>query len=298
DANCCDLVGLSFAVEPGIAWYVPVSDNREECLQVLNILKPIFENEEIEKIGQNLKFDILILSWYDIEVKGPLFDTMLAHYLLDADSRHNMDVLAENYLGYSCIPISKLIGPKGKKQGNMRDVPIEDIGAYACEDADITLQLKQAFLPLLDVPEALLLAREVEFPLIYVLAAMEREGVSLDVDVLGEVSKIITLEIAEHEKQIHEKAGVKFNIASPKQLGEVLFDKLQLDPKAKKTKTGQYQTGEDVLLALASKSDIVKDILNFRQLQKLKSTYVDALPQLLNVKSNRLHTSFNQAVAS
>ena len=298
DANCCDMVGLSFAVEVGKAWYVPVSENKEECLAVLNLFKPVFENENIEKIGQNLKYDILLLNWYDIEVKGPLFDTMLAHYLLDADSRHNMDVLAENYLGYSPISITNLIGPKGKKQRNMRDVAIEEVGPYACEDADITLQLKEVFLPLLDATGALSLARDVEFPLIYVLASMEREGVCLDVKVLGEISKIITLEITEHEKQIHEKAGVKFNIASPKQLGEVLFDKLKLDPKAKKTKTGQYQTGEDILLSLALKSDIVQDILNFRQLQKLKSTYVDALPQLLNVKSQRLHTCFNQAVAS
>lgn len=298
DANCCDMVGLSFAVEVGKAWYVPVAENKEACLAVLNLFKPVFENENIEKIGQNLKYDILLLNWYGIEVKGPLFDTMLAHYLLDADSRHNMDVLAENYLGYSPIAITKLIGPKGKKQGNMRDVAIEEVGPYACEDADITLQLKEVFLPLLEATGALSLARNVEFPLIYVLASMEREGVCLDVKVLGEISKIITLEIAEHEKQIHEKAGVKFNIASPKQLGEVLFDKLNLDPKAKKTKTGQYQTGEDILLSLALKSDIVQDILNFRQLQKLKSTYVDALPQLLNIKSQRLHTCFNQAVAS
>jgi len=298
DANCCDLVGLSFAVKPGEAWYVPLSDNREKCIEVLNLFKPVLENEEIEKVGQNIKYDILILSWYDIEIKGKLFDTMLAHYLIDADSRHNMDVLAENYLGYSTIPISKLIGPKGKKQGNMRDVAVEIAGPYACEDADITLQLKEAFLPLLNEINALSLAREVEFPLIYVLSTMEREGVSLDVNILKEISKIITIEIEEHERQIHEKAGVKFNIASPKQLGEVLFDKLQLDPKAKKTKTGQYQTGEDVLLALASKSDIVQDILSFRQLQKLKSTYVEALPQLINMNSDRLHTSFNQAVAS
>jgi DNA polymerase-1 len=298
DANCCDLVGLSFAVEVGKAWYVPLSENREECLNILNLFKPIYENEEIEKIGQNLKYDILILSWYDIEVKGKLFDTMLAHYLIDADSRHNMDVLAENYLGYSTIPISQLIGSKGKKQGNMRDVAIEEAGPYASEDADITLQLKEVFMPVLEEIGALSLANEVEFPLIYVLAAMEKEGVCLDVNVLKDISQIITLEIIEHEKQIYEKTGVKFNIASPKQLGEVLFDKLQLDPKAKKTKTGQYQTGEDVLLALASKSDIVQDILNFRQLQKLKSTYLDALPELLNVKSSRIHTSFNQAVAS
>ena len=298
DANCCDILGISFAVEPGKAWYVPFSQVNEECVATLNRFKSLFEDESIAKIGQNLKYDILLLSWYGIRVKGELFDTMLAHYLLDADSRHNMDVLAENYLGYSPIPITKLIGPKGKKQGNMRDIAIDVVTPYACEDADITLQLKKVFEPLLETTGSLRLAREVEFPLIYVLAAMEKEGVRIDVEVLSELSTKLTAEILDHERTIFEKAGVQFNFASPKQLGEVLFDKLQLDPKAKKTKTGQYQTGEDVLLALASKSDIVQDILNFRQLQKLKSTYVDALPQLLNEKSQRLHTCFNQAVAS
>jgi DNA polymerase-1 len=298
DANCCDILGISFAVEPGKAWYVPFSRINEECVATLHRFKPLLENEKIGKIGQNLKYDILLLSWYGIEVRGELFDTMLAHYLLDADSRHNMDVLAENYLGYSPIPITKLIGPKGKKQGNMGDVAVELVAPYACEDADITLQLKETFEPLLESTGSLRLAREVEFPLVYVLAAMEKEGVKIDVDVLEEISTKITAEIQEHERQIFRKAGVEFNISSPKQLGEVLFDKLQLDPKAKKTKTGQYQTGEDVLLALASKSDIVQDILSFRQLQKLKSTYVDALPQLLNERSQRLHTCFNQAVAS
>lgn len=298
DANCCDILGISFAVEPGKAWYVPFSQVNEECVATLNRFKSLFEDESIAKIGQNLKYDILLLSWYGIRVKGELFDTMLAHYLLDADSRHNMDVLAENYLGYSPIPITKLIGPKGKKQGNMRDIAIDVVTPYACEDADITLQLKKVFEPLLETTGSLRLAREVEFPLVYVLAAMEKEGVRIDVEVLSELSTKLTAEILDHERTIFEKAGVQFNIASPKQLGEVLFDKLQLDPKAKKTKTGQYQTGEDVLLALASKSDIVQDILNFRQLQKLKSTYVDALPQLLNEKSQRLHTCFNQAVAS
>lgn len=298
DANCCDILGISFAVEPGKAWYVPFSQVNEECVATLNRFKSLLEDENIAKIGQNLKYDILLLSWYGIRVKGELFDTMLAHYLLDADSRHNMDVLAENYLGYSPIPITKLIGPKGKKQGNMRDIAIDVVTPYACEDADITLQLKKVFEPLLETTGSLRLAREVEFPLIYVLAGMEKEGVRIDVEVLSELSTKLTAEILDHERTIFEKAGVQFNIASPKQLGEVLFDKLQLDPKAKKTKTGQYQTGEDVLLALASKSDIVQDILNFRQLQKLKSTYVDALPQLLNEKSQRLHTCFNQAVAS
>lgn len=297
DANCCDLIGLSFSVSPGSAWYIPLSLEREECLVILNKFKGILENPDITKIGQNLKYDILVLSWYGIKMCGPLFDTMLAHYLIDPDSRHNMDILAESYLGYSTIPISNLIGPKGKKQGNMKDVPVEIAGEYACEDADITLQLKEALLPLLDA-NTLLLANEMEFPLIYVLAEMEKEGVQLDVAVLEEISKAITIEIRQLEEEIHSKAGVQFNIASPKQLGEVLFVKLALDPKAKKTKTGQYQTNEDVLLRLAPKSDIVQDILNFRQLQKLKSTYVDALPQLINKKSGRIHTSFNQAVAA
>jgi len=297
NANCCDIIGLSFSILPGKAWYVPLSTNKDECLLVLNKFKEILENPEIGKVGQNLKYDILVLSWYGIQVRGSLFDTMLAHYLIDADSRHNMDILAENYLGYSTIPITNLIGPKGKKQGNMKDVSVDIVGEYACEDADITLQLKEALEPLLD-SQTLSLANEVEFPLVYVLAAMEKEGVQLDVEVLSDISKAITTEILQLEKQIHVKAGVEFNIASPKQLGEVLFVKLALDPKAKKTKTGQYQTNEDVLLRLAAKSDIVQDILNFRQLQKLKSTYVDALPQLINKKSRRVHTSFNQAVAA
>lgn len=297
DANNCDLIGLSFAWTVGEAWYIPLSRDRQECLSILNRFKDILENQQITKIGQNIKYDVLVLSWYGIQVQGSLFDTMLAHYLIDADSRHNMDILAENYLGYTTIPISDLIGPKGKKQLNMKDISVDLVGEYACEDADITLQLKEALLPLLD-SQTLLLANEVEFPLIYVLAAMEKEGIQLDVDVLSDISKEITLEIRQMEQLIHDKAGVHFNIASPKQLGEVLFDKLALDPKAKKTKTGQYQTGEDVLTRLAAKSDIVQDILNFRQLQKLKSTYVDALPLLINGRSGRVHTSFNQAVAS
>ena len=242
--------------------------------------------------------DILILARYQIHVKGELFDTMLAHYLIDPDSRHGMDVLAENYLGYSPIPISILIGPRGVKQGNMGDLSPEQICDYACEDADVTLQLAQVFEPLLVEAGVLELAKQVEFPLIYVLAEMERTGVRIDVPLLAGISKTLDEDIKTLEKSIHEKAGVRFNIASPKQLGEVLFDKLQLDPKAKKTKTGQYKTGEDVLTALAYKSDIVQDILEYRQLQKLKSTYVDALPELINPVTGRVHTSYNQAVAS
>ncbi len=298
DANVADLVGLSFAVEPGKAWYVPAPADWEGSAQLLAQFKSVFEEEAIEKVGQNIKFDILLLARYGIAVKGPLFDTMLAHYLLDPDTRHGMDVLAETYLGYTPVPITDLIGPRGKNQGNMQDVEIEAIKEYAAEDADITLQLKSIFEPLLDKAEASELARNVEFPLVHVLADMERNGVNIDVPVLRQLSATLEKDVADIERTIYDKAGVRFNIASPKQLGEVLFEKLRLDPKAKKTKTGQYKTGEDVLLALASKSDIVKDILEFRQLQKLKSTYVDALPILINPVTQRVHTSYNQAVAA
>lgn len=298
DANNCELVGLSFAVEKGKAWYVPAPENRQSCQDLVEKFRPIFENDSILKIGQNLKFDILVLSWYGIRVRGALFDTMLAHYLIDPETRHGMDVLAENYLGYTPVPITSLIGPKGKKQLNMRDISPAVVSDYAAEDADITLQLKAVFEPMLEQVEAKKLAEEVEFPLVYVLAEMEREGVKIDVEVLKGFSKAIQEDVIVLEKRIYEKAGVPFNIASPKQLGEVLFDRLQLDPKARKTKTGQYQTGEDVLVALANKSDIVQDILNYRQLQKLRSTYVDALPLLINPKTGRVHTSYNQAVAA
>jgi len=298
DANNCELVGLSFSIKTGDAWYVPFPADQEDAFRLVNLFKPVFENEKIEKSGQNLKYDILVLNWYDIEVRGQLFDTMIAHYLLDPDTRHNMDILAENYLGYKPVEITSLIGSKGKNQGNMRDVEVEKIKEYAAEDADITLQLKEVFEPRLVDANADKLFREVETPLIYVLADMEREGVRIDKEALDEYSLQLKVEIEQLETTIYEKAGVKFNIASPKQLGEVLFDKLQLDPKAKKTKTGQYQTGEDVLSALAGKSDIARDILDFRQLQKLKSTYVDALPTLINQKTQRLHTSYNQAVAA
>ncbi|WP_026897385.1 DNA polymerase I [Daejeonella oryzae] len=298
DANDCELVGLSFSIKAGEAWYVPLSADQTECQTCIDEFRELFENERIAKSGQNLKYDILVLSWYGINVKGELFDTMLAHYLLDPDSRHNMDLLSENYLGYSPVSITSLIGNKGKKQGNMRDVELELIKEYAAEDADITLQLKDVFEPLLKKVDADKLAKDVENPLIYVLCDMEREGVKVDQEALAEFSKTLKTDLNLLEHTIYEKAGVKFNIASPKQLGEVLFDKLQLDPKAKKTKTGQYQTGEDVLTGLANKSDIVKEILDFRQLQKLKSTYVDSLPLLINKKTGRIHTSYNQAVAS
>ncbi len=298
DANNCELVGISFSVEQGEAWYVPLPADQIECRTILNEFKFVLENPLISKIGQNIKYDILVLKWYDVHIQGELFDTMLAHYLIDPDSRHNMDLLAENYLNYSPVSISTLIGEKGKNQGNMRDAVIEKVKEYAAEDADITLQLKTVFEPILKSVNAWKLAEDIENPLIYVLADIEREGVRIDQDALVEFSKTLETDIRQFEKTIYDKAGVKFNIASPKQLGEVLFDKLQLDPQAKKTKTGQYQTGEDVLLRLANKSDIVADILDFRQLQKLKSTYVDALPQMVNPRTGRIHTSYNQAVAS
>ncbi len=298
DANDCELVGLSFSVKPGEGWYVPIPADQAEAKSIVNEFRGVMENAAIEKIGQNIKFDILMLKWYGVQMEGVLFDTMLAHYVIDPDTRHNMDVLSENYLGYKPVSITELIGPKGKQQGSMRDVEIEKIKDYAAEDADITLQLKHIFAPKLKEVEAEKLIHEVENPLVYVLADMEYEGVRIDHDTLREFSKELEVDIAKYEKMVYEKAGVRFNIASPKQLGEVLFEKLMLDPKAKKTKTGQYQTGEDVLLSLAAKSDIVRDILDFRQLQKLKSTYVDALPLMVNKKTGRVHTSYNQAVAA
>jgi len=298
DANLADIVGLSFSFENARAYYIPTPADREGAQAVVDIFKTVFENPNIEKVGQNIKYDILLLARYGVKVKGPLFDTMVAHYLIDPDTRHGMDLLAENYLNYSPVSITELIGEKGKKQGNMRDVEIEKIKEYAAEDADITLQLKNIFQPLLIETNTIELAQDVEFPLVYILAEIERNGVKIDVPALEEFSKTLEQDIKNLEGSIFEKAGVNFNIASPKQLGEVLFDKLQLDPKAKKTKTGQYKTGEDVLLALAHKSDIVQDILNFRQMQKLKSTYVDALPELINPETGLIHTSYNQAVAA
>lgn len=298
DANNCELVGLSFAIKPGEAWYIPVSANYDEAKAVADEFKPILENADIKKVGQNVKYDILVLKWYSIEVKGSLFDTMLAHYVLDPDTRHGMDILSENYLGYKPVSITELIGPKGKNQRTMRDVEVEKVKDYAGEDADVTLQLKEVFIPKLQAAGGDQLINEIENPLIYVLADVEFEGVKIDEETLAGFSKELETDIKRLEQTVYEKAGVKFNVSSPKQLGEVLFEKLMLDPKAKKTKTGQYQTGEDVLLALASKSDIVRDILDFRQLLKLKSTYVDALPLMVNPKTGRIHTSYNQAVAA
>jgi DNA polymerase-1 len=298
DANNCELVGLSFAVKAFEGWYVPVPVDQKEVQAIVDEFKEVMEDPTIGKIGQNLKFDILMMKWYGVQLCGDLFDTMMAHYIIDPDTRHGMDVLSENYLGYKPVSITELIGPKGKNQGSMRDVEIEKIKEYAAEDADITLQLKEVFEPKIISVGANDLLHKIENPLIYVLADIEHEGVKIDHDTLKEFSKELETDIAVLEKTVYEKAGVRFNIASPKQLGEVLFEKLMLDPKAKKTKTGQYQTGEDVLLGLANKSDIVRDILDYRQLQKLKSTYVDALPTMVNQKTGRVHTSYNQAVAA
>jgi DNA polymerase-1 len=298
DANDCELVGLSFAIKPGEAWYVPVPEDQAVVKEIVDEFRAVLENPAIGKTGQNIKYDILVLKWYGVQLEGDLFDTMMAHYVIDPDTRHNMDVLSENYLGYKPVSITELIGPKGKGQGSMRDVEIEKIKEYAAEDADITLQLKTIFEPKLKEVESEKLIHEMENPLIYVLADMEFEGVKIDHETLKEFSKELEKDILRYEKIVYEKAGVRFNIASPKQLGEVLFEKLMLDPKAKKTKTGQYQTGEDVLMSLAAKSDIVRDILDFRQMQKLKSTYVDALPTMVNKKTGRVHTSYNQAVAA
>ncbi|TKC12487.1 DNA polymerase I [Pedobacter polaris] len=298
DANLADLVGLSFSIKVGEGYYIPLPENRTIAQGIVDEFRVVLENDKIDKIGQNIKYDMLVLKWYDVQVKGKLFDTMLAHYLIDPDTRHNMDVLSENYLGYTPISITTLIGAKGKGQGTMRDVPVENVVDYAAEDADVTLQLANVFEPMLKERNATKLAEEIENPLIYVLADIEKEGVKIDIETLNAYSIELQVEITKAEQSVYEKAGLKFNLASPKQLGEVLFDHLKLDPKAKKTKTGQYQTGEDVLTLLAHKSDIVKDILDFRQLQKLKSTYVDALPLLVNPKTGRVHTSFNQAVAA
>ena len=298
DANLADLVGLSFSIKPGEGYYIPLPEDRTITQAIVDEFKVVLENENIVKIGQNIKYDMLVLKWYEVEVKGKLFDTMLAHYLIDPDTRHNMDILSENYLGYTPISITTLIGAKGKGQGTMRDVPVANVVDYAAEDADVTLQLANVFEPLLKEKNAAKLAEEIENPLIYVLADIEKEGVKIDIDTLNAYSIELQQEITKAEQSVYDKAGLKFNLASPKQLGEVLFDHLKLDPKAKKTKTGQYQTGEDVLTLLAHKSDIVQDILDFRQMQKLKSTYVDALPLLVNPKTGRVHTSFNQAVAA
>ena len=300
DANNVTLVGLSFAIKEHEGYYIPVineEDQKNNAENILSLFKPLFENLHITWIGQNLKYDFLVLKWYGVEVKGKTFDTMLAHYVIEPEGRRSMDLLSAQFLGYEPVSIETLIGKKGKNQGTMRDVPLEQITEYAAEDADITLQLKNCFSPLIEKRGVTKVFNEVENPLVRVLVDMEYEGVKVDVGFLNDYSKVLEEEAKKAEERVFEQAGVRFNLASPKQLGEVLFDILKLDSKAKKTKTGQYATGEDVLSKMAAKHKIVDDILNFREFTKLKSTYVDAIPALINPKTGRIHTSYAQAVA-
>ena len=297
DANDAQIVGLSFSYRPHEAFYVPCPDDEKEAKKILEQFSALFNDVNKIWIGQNIKYDILILKWYGFELAGNIYDTMLAHYVIEPEGRRSMDLLSAQYLGYEPVHIEELIGKKGKGQGNMRDVDIEKIKDYAAEDADITLQLKVVLNPKLKVKEVEKVFSEVENPLVKVLADMEFEGIKVDEVFLQEYSKELDREARLSEESVYQKAGVKFNLASPKQLGEVLFEVLKIDPKAKKTKTGQYATGEDVLQKLAHNNPIVADILAFRELTKLKSTYVDALPLMINSKTGRVHTSYAQAVA-
>lgn len=299
DALHAELVGIAFSYEKGKGFYVPFPESKEEAQILIEKLRPFFENETIEKIGQNLKYDLKILANYNLDVKGPLFDTMIAHYLINPDMRHNMDILSETYLNYSPKSIEDLIGKKGKNQKSMRDVALEEVKEYAVEDADVTFQLKEFFTSELDKTETKKLFTEIEIPLVKVLAAMETEGINLDVDFLKKMSVEMQKEIDSFEQNIYETAGEKFNLASPKQLGEVLFDKLKIGgTKQKKTKTGQYATGEEVLSYLVNEHQIVKDILEWRQMVKLQSTYIDALPNQVDAKTGRVHTDYMQTVAA
>ena len=300
DAVEAELVGMSFAYRKGEGYYVPVPANPSEAQAIVDEFKPIFLNEKIEKIAQNIKYDLMVLTQFGVEVKGKTYDTMLAHYIIEPEKRHGMDILAEDFLNYTPVSIEEIIGKKGVKQGNMRDADIEKVKEYAAEDADITLQLRDKLHPILaQNPSAVRLFEDVEMPLTQVLCDIEMEGVKLDIDFLAAMSKVLEKDMLEVQTIIFGLAGQDFNINSPKQLGEILFDKLKLDPKAKKTKTGQYMTGEDILSKLELQNhEIARKILDFRELQKLKSTYVDALPQLISPKTGRIHTSFNQAVTA
>ena len=293
-----ELVGLSFAVEEHKAFYVPVPANREEAQKVIEFFRPVYENEKILKVGQNLKYDLEVLRNYGIELKGKMWDTMIAHYLIQPELHHNMDYMAEIYLHYQTIHIDELIGPKGKNQRSMRDLSPTDIYEYACEDADITLQLKNKLEPELKKHDCEKLFYDIEMPLMPVLAEMEMNGVCLDTASLAETNKQFTTRMNEIEQRIYELAGQSFNIASPKQVGEILFDKLKIIEKAKKTKTGQYVTSEEVLQQLRNKHEIVADILEHRGLKKLIGTYVEALPTLINPKTGHIHTSFNQTITA
>ena len=293
-----ELIGMSFSYRRGLAYYVPIPENREEALAVLDIFKPFFESEEVLKIAHNFKFDYKILAQYGVEIRGELFDTMIAHYLLNPDGRHGMDYLSEIYLKYQPISIESLIGKKGKNQKTLREVSLETQTNYAAEDADVTFQLYEVFSPQLKKENLEELFHKVEMPLMKILAKMELAGISLDTDWLSRESVDLENDLRELEQKIFELSGEEFNMNSPKQLGEILFEKLKLDPKAKKTKTGQYSTSEEVLQKLAYKHEIIQHILKYRTYQKLKSTYVDALPSEIEPKDNRVHTTFSQTTAA
>jgi DNA polymerase-1 len=296
-AHDVELVGLSFSYKPGEGYYIPVPKKREETVKFLELFKPLFLDKTKKWVGQNVKYDLTVFKWYGVEFAGEMFDTMLAHYLIEPEGRRNMDYLSAQFLHYEPVHIEALIGKKGKGQVNMGEVEVEKVKEYAVEDADITLQLKNSFAPLIISRKVEKVFTDVETPLIKVLLDMEYEGVRLDKDFLSDYSKELEKEAACCEENVYAVAEVRFNLASPKQLGEVLFEKLKLDPKAKKTKSGQYATGEDVLMKLAAQHKIVDDILGFRELTKLKSTYIDALPLMVHRKTGRIHTCYNQAVA-
>ena len=298
DAISAELVGLSFSAEESKAFYVPVPANYEEALKVVQIFKPLYESDKIMKIGQNIKYDYEVLTRYGVTIQGKMFDTMIAHYLIQPELHHNMDYLAETLLGYQTIHIEELLGPKGKKQKNMRDVSPADIYEYAAEDADITLRLKNILEPRLKELGVEELFWNIEMPLVRVLADMELNGVCLDTEALQDTSKIFNERMREYEQEIYKEAGEEFNISSPKQVGDILFGKLQIMDKPKKTKTGQYVTSEEVLQSLENKSPIVRNILNYRGMKKLLSTYIDALPKLINSRTGHIHTSFNQALTA
>lgn len=293
-----ELVGLSFAVKENQAFYVPIPENREEAQRIVNIFKPIYENEKIVKVGQNIKYDMEVLRNYGVTLTGKMFDTMIAHYLIQPELRHNMDYMAEVYLNYRTIHIDELIGPRGRNQKSMRDLPPSQVYEYAAEDADITLRLKNILEPKLKKAGVEELFYEIEMPLVAVLAEMEMNGVRIDTDSLSETSQILTARMKELEQRIYSLAGEEFNIASPKQVGDILFGKMKIMEKPKKTKTGQYVTNEEVLQSLKGKSEIVGDILAHRGLKKLLGTYVDALPKLINPRTGHIHTSFNQTVTA
>ena len=298
DAISAELVGLSFSVEEKKAFYVAVPANYEEALKIVQIFKPLYESDKIIKIGQNIKYDYEVLTRYGVTLQGKMFDTMIAHYLIQPELHHNMDYMAETLLGYQTIHIEELLGPKGKKQKNMRDLSPTDIYEYAAEDADITLRLKNVLEPRLKELGVEELFWNIEMPLVRVLADMELNGVCLDTEALQDTSKIFTERMKQYEQEIYKEAGEEFNISSPKQVGDILFGKLQIMDKPKKTKTGQYVTSEEVLQSLESKSPIVRNILNYRGMKKLLSTYIDALPKLINPRTGHIHTSFNQALTA